>query len=141
MLTSIAVIISGLGALDGIVAMVGGSSVPLGIWLWVFSCSAVRFGFLVSGGITPARKKILLTVAAAAAIPCGWIASMQPHGYHRNPLSQCINNMRQLEGAKAAWAFENKKPDGTTVEWSDFIGPDLYIKSRPECPSGGNYVL
>ena len=66
---------------------------------------------------------------------------MQPHGYHRNPLSQCINNMRQLEGAKAAWAFENKKPDGTTVEWSDFIGPDLYIKSRPECPSGGNYVL
>jgi len=51
----------------------------------------------------------------------------------------CINNLRQIDGAKQQWAIENKKAD-SDEPGSSVVG--LYIKNGfPSCPSGGNYTV
>jgi len=50
----------------------------------------------------------------------------------------CINNLRQIDGAKEQWALEKKKAPGATVTQSEV---DEYIKGgTPKCPSGGGYT-
>ncbi len=49
----------------------------------------------------------------------------------------CINNLRQMEGAKEQWAFEARLPQGSTV---DTAGCIAYLKTTPFCPAGGTYT-
>jgi hypothetical protein len=56
-------------------------------------------------------------------------------------LNTCINNLRQLAGAKEQWALENKKLATDTPTWLDLIGTDKYIKVVPECLQDGWYRL
>jgi prepilin-type N-terminal cleavage/methylation domain-containing protein len=55
--------------------------------------------------------------------------------------SACIENIRQIFGAKATWALENRKTPSDTPNAGDLFGPTLYIRETPECPGGGVYVL
>ncbi|MBM3848402.1 MAG: prepilin-type N-terminal cleavage/methylation domain-containing protein [Verrucomicrobia bacterium] len=48
----------------------------------------------------------------------------------------CLNNMRQLQGAKSSWALENKKTGADTPVAADLFGADKFIKSEPTCPAG-----
>ena len=52
----------------------------------------------------------------------------------------CIENLRQLDGAKQQWAIENKKSD-TSTPTTDEVA--LYIKGNqfPHCPASGTYTL
>lgn len=51
----------------------------------------------------------------------------------------CINNLRQLDGAKQQWALENNKTATAIPQMSD-LAP--YLKNASlVCPSGGSYVL
>jgi hypothetical protein len=55
----------------------------------------------------------------------------------------CINNLRQIDGAKNEWALENSKTNGTVATEND-IKP--YIKldamgNLPKCPQGGIYTI
>ena len=52
----------------------------------------------------------------------------------------CINNLRQIDGAKQQWALENKKADADTPGSTD-VAP--YIKNNlfPTCPSSGTYTI
>jgi prepilin-type N-terminal cleavage/methylation domain-containing protein len=55
----------------------------------------------------------------------------------------CINNLRQLDGAKQQWALENKQLPTATVGTADVApylgrgGTGMY----PECPANGTYTL
>jgi prepilin-type N-terminal cleavage/methylation domain-containing protein len=50
----------------------------------------------------------------------------------------CINNLRQIDGAKEQWALENKKSAGSATTDSEVDG---YIKGgSPKCPGGGKYT-
>ena len=50
----------------------------------------------------------------------------------------CINNLRQIDGAKEQWALENKKSSGSTT---DNTAVNTYIKGgAPACPGGGTYT-
>jgi prepilin-type N-terminal cleavage/methylation domain-containing protein len=51
----------------------------------------------------------------------------------------CINNLRQIDGAKEQWALENKKVTGATVNDTD-ITPYLKNSAMPTCPAGGKYT-
>ncbi|MEI7729920.1 MAG: type II secretion system protein [Verrucomicrobiota bacterium] len=51
----------------------------------------------------------------------------------------CINNLRQIDGAKEQWALENKKTTADTPVTSDLIGATSYIKQSPSCPGAGTY--
>src|SRR3954462_7896811 len=50
----------------------------------------------------------------------------------------CINNLRQIDGAKEQWALEKKKSKGTATVATEI---EDYIKGgAPKCPSGGTYT-
>ena len=53
--------------------------------------------------------------------------------------NDCINNLRQIDGAIQQWALENKKTVNDVVTAKD-IAP--YLKDGgPKCPAGGTYKL
>lgn len=51
----------------------------------------------------------------------------------------CINNLRQIDGAKEQWALESKVAPGTAANQSAI---NAYIKGNatPACPGGGTYT-
>ena len=53
----------------------------------------------------------------------------------------CIANLKQIEGAKANWALENKKTSAATPGASDLYGAAAYIARTPACPGGGVYTI
>ena len=55
----------------------------------------------------------------------------------------CINNLRQIDGAKQQWALENKK-SATSTPNSTSIAPYLgrgTAGEYPTCPGGGTYTM
>ncbi len=77
----------------------------------------------------------IIGLLAAIAIP-NFIKARQS-----SQTNACINNLRQIEGAKATWALENKKVGSSTVADTDLFGAALYIRETPLCPAGGAYTL
>jgi hypothetical protein len=53
----------------------------------------------------------------------------------------CIANLKQIHGAKATWALENKKSNTDIPTATDLYGDDAYVRDEPKCPQGGNYVI
>ena len=53
----------------------------------------------------------------------------------------CIANLKQIEGAKATWAMENKKVTTDTPVNSDLYGATSYIRDEPTCPASGTYTI
>ena len=52
----------------------------------------------------------------------------------------CINNLRQLDGAKQQWALEHQKgPDAVPLPQE--IVPYFPNGQMPQCPVGGRYIL
>ena len=52
----------------------------------------------------------------------------------------CVNNLRQIEGAKEQWAVENNKQPNeipTVANLSPYFKDDKF----PICPSGGTYII
>ncbi len=79
------------------------------------------FGRLISVG---PLIGVLLALAA-----CG------PSSHCEN---SCINNLRQLDGAKQTWALEERKTTNDVPTWDDLRG---YMKFQLVCPQGGAYTI
>ena len=47
----------------------------------------------------------------------------------------CINNLRQIEGAKQQWALETKQAPTASPDYDDVIP---YLKGEVACPSAGS---
>jgi hypothetical protein len=58
----------------------------------------------------------------------------------KDQLAVCINNLRQIEGAKQQFGLENQRPAGALVSTDD-LAPYLPNKTVPACPAGGVYTL
>jgi hypothetical protein len=85
---------------------------------------------------------------ALACIFVGFIALVVTPNFTREPCTSpanaCINNLRQIDGAKQQWALENGKINGDTVVTENDIKPYLRLDAKgnlPRCPSGGKYVI
>src|SRR5437867_5066684 len=50
----------------------------------------------------------------------------------------CVNNLRQLDGAKEQWKLENHKTTNDVCTWQDLLP---YLIQEPVCPQGGAYIL
>jgi prepilin-type N-terminal cleavage/methylation domain-containing protein len=50
----------------------------------------------------------------------------------------CINNLRQIDGAKQQWALETKQATNATPNTSDITG---YLRSSVLCPAGGTTAV
>jgi len=53
----------------------------------------------------------------------------------------CIANLKQIEGAKATWAMEQKKTSTDAPTATDLFGPSNYIRDEPYCPANGTYTF
>jgi prepilin-type N-terminal cleavage/methylation domain-containing protein len=53
----------------------------------------------------------------------------------------CINNLRQIDAAKATWALETKQVTTATPNTTDLYGSTNYLRDVPLCPGGGSYSL
>ena len=53
----------------------------------------------------------------------------------------CIANLKQINGAKATWALEQKKTNSDTPVDTDLYGSTQYIRVAPSCPGAGTYVI
>ncbi len=53
----------------------------------------------------------------------------------------CMSNLLAINIAKRGWATDNLKPETAQPTSADLIGPTKYMKSMPECPTGGTYTF
>jgi cell shape-determining protein MreC len=55
-------------------------------------------------------------------------------------INGCVNNLRQIDGAKQQWALENRKTATALVNQAELL---RYLKDNamPVCPGGGAYTL
>ena len=51
-----------------------------------------------------------------------------------SPMNACINNLRQIDGAKQQWALETKQATNATPGITDI---SVYLRNAITCPSGG----
>lgn len=58
----------------------------------------------------------------------------------RDQQNACINNLRQIDGAKQQFALEAQKQRGALVSTED-LAPYFPNKAMPTCPGGGVYTL
>jgi prepilin-type N-terminal cleavage/methylation domain-containing protein len=77
----------------------------------------------------------IIGLLAAIAIP-NFVKARQSS--QRNA---CMANLKQMDGAKASWALEQKKVNSDTPGDTDLFGSTAYIRDKPACPGGGTYSL
>lgn len=53
----------------------------------------------------------------------------------------CINNLRQIDGAKQQWALETSAAPNASPTASVLYGSTAYIRATPTCPAGGTYTI
>jgi prepilin-type N-terminal cleavage/methylation domain-containing protein len=55
----------------------------------------------------------------------------------------CVSNLKQIESAKEQWAMVNKKGATDTPTSTNLVGDATtgFLKSFPECPTGGTYTI
>jgi hypothetical protein len=58
----------------------------------------------------------------------------------RDQIATCMNNLRQIDGAKQQFALEAQKQPGSLVSPDD-LAPYFPNKVFPACPAGGVYTL
>jgi hypothetical protein len=75
---------------------------------------------------------IFIALLAAIAIP-NFIGARTTSAQNA-----CVNNLRQLDGAKIQWALENHK---TTNDIPTFADVAPYMKLPLMCPQGGTYTV
>ena len=84
--------------------------------------------------------EMLIVVAIIALLA----AIAIPNFVHARTSSQraaCIENLKQLEGAKANWAIERKKSNTDSPTDNQLFGATRYIRRKPACPARGIYTI
>lgn len=73
-----------------------------------------------------------LVIVAAITLPAFIRARTTP------AMNACVNNLRQLDGAKEQWRLENHKSTNDVATWEDVLP---YLRQKLACPQGGAYIL
>jgi hypothetical protein len=91
-------------------------------------------GGLITGYISIALSLLMIPLLLAIAIP-NFVKAREVA--QRNA---CINNLRQIDGAKLQWAVDHRRPEDAVPGLGD-LEPFLASERVLRCPAGGNYVL
>jgi hypothetical protein len=87
---------------------------------------------LITGYMGIAWAVFLIPMMLAIAIP-NFVKARETA-----QINMCINNLRQIDGAKQQWALENGKK-GDAVPTVQDLTP--YLKVFPSCVAGGSYTI
>jgi hypothetical protein len=80
----------------------------------------------------------LFASLAIFTAPAAWDYNFGWHGRGTSPRNACINNLRQIDGAKEQWAIENHIQSGAPSIPKEV---NAYMKGGgPKCPEGGTYT-
>ncbi len=91
----------------------------------------LAIGGLVTGYISIALSLFVIPMLLAIAVP-NFVKAREV-----SMKNACINNLRQIDGAKSQWALENKKQEGDPVVESEVKA----LLTHPlVCPAGGTYT-
>jgi hypothetical protein len=95
--------------------------------------------------MTRARKRFVIATAVALVLVVSFAIALRTFIRARSTSSvnACINNLRQIDGAKQQWALENNQTAQATPSWDairPYIGRGLESE-LPKCPKGGTYIL
>jgi prepilin-type N-terminal cleavage/methylation domain-containing protein len=52
----------------------------------------------------------------------------------------CVNNLRQIDGAKEQWALENRMSEGAAITTQQEVDDYIKGKKTPICPANGTYT-
>jgi hypothetical protein len=84
-------------------------------------------------------SKVIIGVACVLTVASMFVPGFRHKWGKREPHPQiCINNLRQIGGAKQQWALENHKTTNDVPLWDD-VRP--YLRIGIACPQGGTYTL
>jgi hypothetical protein len=85
-------------------------------------------------------KKIKVTVGVAVIFLIVGAGVLPPFIRARSTpaMNACVNNLRQLDGAKQQWVAENHKTTNDIPTWEDLLP---YLRQKPVCPKAGTYIL
>lgn len=81
----------------------------------------------------------LLTVVAIVGLLAGIAMPPFVKARETSQLHACINNMRQIDSAKQAWALATSADNGTQTD-ADAVNEYLKNAATPICPAGGTYT-
>lgn len=56
-------------------------------------------------------------------------------------VNRCLNNLRQIRGAKEQWALEHRQSRDAVPTDADLFGAGGYLSEKPKCPLQGSYTL
>ena len=109
-------------------------------------------GFLLGSvamfGATTARRNDILAAFAGVIMNLVFmllLSSQLPHGCRNgrdhSPRIFCMVNLKQLNGAKATWAFEYHKGTNDIPADTDLFGTNAYVSRKPVCPENGVYRI
>ncbi|MCL4177699.1 MAG: DUF4190 domain-containing protein [Verrucomicrobia bacterium] len=126
----------GFGLFTGIPALICGHTAQARIRRsgGALTGEGLALGGLITGYISIALSVLMIPLLLAIAIP-NFVKARELA--QRNA---CINNLRQLDGAKLQWAVDNRRPEDAVPALGD-LERFLASGSALICPAGGNYVL
>ena len=55
--------------------------------------------------------------------------------------TRCMDNMRQIAGAKEQWAVENYANNGDAIPSPESTMAPFFKRGFPSCPGGGSYTV
>lgn len=91
------------------------------------------------------RKSLILIFTSALVLSLSVFVSNFIRVRNTSASNACLNNLRQIDGAKQQWALENGKTTNDIPSWDD-IRP--YLGRGPQgdlsglrCPDGGSYTI
>ena len=83
--------------------------------------------------------EVLMKTAMQGVMTNAGMRELVSRAARQSETHACINNLRQIDGAKDQWAIENNKVDSDTVAATSI---SMYIKGGwPTCPAGGQYSV
>jgi prepilin-type N-terminal cleavage/methylation domain-containing protein len=64
------------------------------------------------------------------------------HAVAERRQNTCQENLSHIDGAKLQWALDRDLNfDEATPAWDDVVGSTAFLREKPFCPSGGEYVM
>lgn len=114
-----------------------------GFCLWPVASLSVLIGLMLVWQKSVRKKTVgrAVLVSACALFVLAWVLPWYAKAVTSSATSSCIANLKQIEGAKATWALENKKENSDVPKDSDLFGQAAYIRERPKCPCDGAYAF
>jgi prepilin-type N-terminal cleavage/methylation domain-containing protein len=83
--------------------------------------------------------EILIVVAIIGVLIALAVPNFQRYRHYVHK-DICIENLAQIQAAKQIWGVENNKGPTAEADEAEIVGQELYIKVKPKCPSGGEYL-